>query len=117
MATKTNTSICDDFKKVMTSQSVCLFWTLITNPCYPSNRPYDCHTGYLDRRAMDSRLVETVSAPTNIAVIKYWGKGNVELNTPLNSSVSCTLDQVSWIIPPSYPMQYFMPESLPSLML
>jgi diphosphomevalonate decarboxylase len=35
----------------------------------------------------------TVSAPTNIAVIKYWGKANVALNTPINSSVSVTLDQ------------------------
>jgi diphosphomevalonate decarboxylase len=42
----------------------------------------------------DVRLLETVTAPTNIAVIKYWGKDSLELNTPLNSSVSCTLDQV-----------------------
>ncbi len=42
---------------------------------------------------MDPRLCVTVSAPTNIAVIKYWGKENVSLNTPLNSSVSLTLDQ------------------------
>jgi diphosphomevalonate decarboxylase len=35
----------------------------------------------------------TVSAPTNIAVIKYWGKADVALNTPINSSVSVTLDQ------------------------
>jgi diphosphomevalonate decarboxylase len=35
----------------------------------------------------------TVSAPTNIAVIKYWGKANVALNTPLNDSLSLTLDQ------------------------
>jgi diphosphomevalonate decarboxylase len=27
-------------------------------------------------------------------VIKYWGKGNVALNTPMNSSASITLDQV-----------------------
>lgn len=38
-------------------------------------------------------LVETFTAPTNIAVIKYWGKGDVKLNTPMNSSVSLTLDQ------------------------
>lgn len=37
--------------------------------------------------------METVSAPTNIACIKYWGKANVEYNTPINSSVSVTLDQ------------------------
>lgn len=35
----------------------------------------------------------TMSAPTNIAVIKYWGKANVQYNTPLNSSLSVTLDQ------------------------
>jgi mevalonate pyrophosphate decarboxylase len=35
----------------------------------------------------------TVSAPTNIAVIKYWGKANVALNTPINDSLSVTLDQ------------------------
>lgn len=28
-----------------------------------------------------------------VAVIKYWGKNDVKLNTPLNSSVSVTLDQ------------------------
>ncbi|KAF0692983.1 Aste57867_16029 [Aphanomyces stellatus] len=35
----------------------------------------------------------TCSTPTNIAVIKYWGKDNVALNTPMNSSVSVTLNQ------------------------
>jgi len=35
----------------------------------------------------------THSAPTNIAVIKYWGKADVALNTPLNPSVSVTLCQ------------------------
>ena len=35
----------------------------------------------------------TVSAPTNIACIKYWGKADAVLNTPINSSVSVTLDQ------------------------
>lgn len=35
----------------------------------------------------------TVSAPTNIAVVKYWGKANTEYNTPINSSLSVTLDQ------------------------
>jgi diphosphomevalonate decarboxylase len=38
-------------------------------------------------------LVETFTAPTNIAVIKYWGKGDLKLNTPMNSSSSITLDQ------------------------
>eukprot|EP00527_Entomoneis_sp_CCMP2396_P003893 CAMPEP_0198144232 /NCGR_PEP_ID=MMETSP1443-20131203/14324_1 /TAXON_ID=186043 /ORGANISM="Entomoneis sp., Strain CCMP2396" /LENGTH=412 /DNA_ID=CAMNT_0043807591 /DNA_START=99 /DNA_END=1334 /DNA_ORIENTATION=- len=35
----------------------------------------------------------TVTAPTNIAVVKYWGKASVKYNTPTNSSVSVTLDQ------------------------
>jgi diphosphomevalonate decarboxylase len=35
----------------------------------------------------------THSAPTNIACIKYWGKKDVGLNTPINSSVSVTLNQ------------------------
>eukprot|EP00636_Phaeomonas_parva_P008847 CAMPEP_0118874672 /NCGR_PEP_ID=MMETSP1163-20130328/16020_1 /TAXON_ID=124430 /ORGANISM="Phaeomonas parva, Strain CCMP2877" /LENGTH=417 /DNA_ID=CAMNT_0006810081 /DNA_START=211 /DNA_END=1460 /DNA_ORIENTATION=- len=42
---------------------------------------------------MDAAICETVSAPTNIAVIKYWGKKSVALNTPINSSVSVTLNQ------------------------
>jgi len=35
----------------------------------------------------------TVSAPTNIACIKYWGKADAKFNTPTNDSVSVTLDQ------------------------
>lgn len=38
-------------------------------------------------------FMETVSAPTNIACIKYWGKASAELNTPINESISVTLDQ------------------------
>lgn len=34
----------------------------------------------------------TASAPVNIAVIKYWGKRDVSLNLPTNSSLSVTLD-------------------------
>lgn len=33
-----------------------------------------------------------VRAPSNIALIKYWGKKNVEFNLPTNSSISLTLD-------------------------
>eukprot|EP01031_Cornospumella_fuschlensis_P038193 gene38193-46408_t len=43
--------------------------------------------------SFDPRLSETFTSPTNIAVIKYWGKGDVKLNTPMNSSASITLDQ------------------------
>eukprot|EP00316_Scyphosphaera_apsteinii_P008307 CAMPEP_0119346880 /NCGR_PEP_ID=MMETSP1333-20130426/108234_1 /TAXON_ID=418940 /ORGANISM="Scyphosphaera apsteinii, Strain RCC1455" /LENGTH=452 /DNA_ID=CAMNT_0007359401 /DNA_START=72 /DNA_END=1430 /DNA_ORIENTATION=- len=35
----------------------------------------------------------TIASPTNIAVIKYWGKRNSKLNLPINSSVSVTLNQ------------------------
>ena len=35
----------------------------------------------------------TVSSPTNIAVIKYWGKRDAKTNTPINSSVSITINQ------------------------
>ena len=43
---------------------------------------------------IDPRLCITCSAPTNIAVIKYWGKDSIALNTPINSSASVTLCQV-----------------------
>lgn len=33
----------------------------------------------------------TVGVPTNIALIKYWGKRDAALNLPINSSVSLTL--------------------------
>jgi len=38
------------------------------------------------------RLASVISrAPVNIAVIKYWGKRNLELNLPANDSLSATL--------------------------
>lgn len=40
-----------------------------------------------------ARVSATYTAPTNIAVIKYWGKRDVKLNLPINSSVSVTLSQ------------------------
>ena len=43
--------------------------------------------------AFSPKIIETFTAPTNIAVIKYWGKNDVKLNTPMNSSASITLDQ------------------------
>jgi diphosphomevalonate decarboxylase len=33
-------------------------------------------------------------APSNIAIVKYWGKRNSELNLPLNSSISISLDGI-----------------------
>eukprot|EP01052_Picozoa_sp_SAG31_P033431 SAG31_NODE_3777_length_3892_cov_2.842605_3_plen_166_part_00 len=42
---------------------------------------------------MNPLLLETCTAPSNIACIKYWGKNSLKLNTPINSSVSVTLDQ------------------------
>lgn len=35
----------------------------------------------------------TASAPVNIATLKYWGKRDVTLNLPTNSSISVTLSQ------------------------
>lgn len=37
-------------------------------------------------------MKKTARAHTNIALIKYWGKANKELKTPLMSSLSMTLD-------------------------
>lgn len=42
---------------------------------------------------MDPIYSLTVSSPTNIALIKYWGKRDAKLNLPINSSVSVTLNQ------------------------
>jgi len=36
--------------------------------------------------------VATAVAPTNIAVVKYWGKRDAKLNLPINSSLSVTLE-------------------------
>lgn len=36
----------------------------------------------------------TVKANTNIALVKYWGKRDQKLKTPLNNSISLTLDQL-----------------------
>src|SRR6185295_18912555 len=35
----------------------------------------------------------TVSAPANIAFVKYWGASDLERALPLNSSISMTLDE------------------------
>ena len=34
----------------------------------------------------------TAFAPINIALLKYWGKSNIDLNEPTHSSISVTLD-------------------------
>jgi len=74
---------------------------LQNNPAHSgrSARPEDTvHRTYspdspTTRQSQRKIIVETVSAPTNIAVIKYWGKKDAKLNTPINSSASITLDQ------------------------
>jgi len=43
--------------------------------------------------APPSFVQRTISSPTNIAVIKYWGKREQKLILPINSSVSVTIDQ------------------------
>ena len=40
-----------------------------------------------------SFLPASVFAPTNIALLKYWGKDNRELNTATHPSISMTLDR------------------------
>jgi diphosphomevalonate decarboxylase len=46
-----------------------------------------------DSSALPPVYLTTLSAGTNIACIKYWGKADAHYNTPINSSVSVTLDQ------------------------
>jgi diphosphomevalonate decarboxylase len=38
-------------------------------------------------------IQKTHTAPSNIACIKYWGKRDLKTNTPINSSVSVTMNQ------------------------
>ena len=42
---------------------------------------------------VESERVARVFAPTNIALVKYWGKRDVKLNLPTHSSLSATLDK------------------------
>ncbi len=43
--------------------------------------------------AVPQKTVGTAFAPTNIALCKYWGKRNAELNLPVTSSLSISLGQ------------------------
>jgi diphosphomevalonate decarboxylase len=52
-----------------------------------------CRTATMSASSPPIIYTATVTAPTNIACIKYWGKASVEYNTPINDSVSITLDQ------------------------
>ncbi|XBW35373.1 hypothetical protein QEN19_000938 [Hanseniaspora menglaensis] len=42
---------------------------------------------------MSNSYVASITAPVNIATLKYWGKRDTNLNLPTNSSISVTLDQ------------------------
>lgn len=42
---------------------------------------------------MNQIFTATVTAPVNIATLKYWGKRDAGLNLPTNSSISVTLSQ------------------------
>ncbi|BCS94066.1 diphosphomevalonate decarboxylase [Metallosphaera javensis (ex Sakai et al. 2022)] len=42
------------------------------------------------------KLEAEAIAPSNIAIVKYWGKRDKELNLPLNSSLSVSLDSL-WV--------------------
>lgn len=44
--------------------------------------------------AADNKVyIASTTAPVNIAVVKYWGKRDLKLNLPTNSSLSVTLSQ------------------------
>ncbi len=45
------------------------------------------------KKAIQTTLHVTATAPSNIALIKYWGKSDASLNWPANDSLSMTLSQ------------------------
>lgn len=47
--------------------------------------------------------VRTAEAPINIALIKYWGKRDAQLNIPTNDSISLTLESLPEESPASLP--------------
>lgn len=69
--------------------------------CYHTKVKNKSHCSPHTRKMVDTQraveeqrvCVATCAAPTNIAVVKYWGKDDEALNTPLNSSVSVTLHE------------------------
>ena len=59
-------------------------------------RPFPFHPVHLEPRGSvwrDRRMSKaTVSAPANIAFVKYWGARDLASATPMNSSISMTLE-------------------------
>ncbi len=67
----------------------------------PSGFPYIRYFDFLSTMSSSSSsssatypdIQVTHTAPSNIACIKYWGKRDIRMNTPINSSVSVTMNQ------------------------
>jgi len=52
---------------------------------------FDIATAILSKYNLHPKNIYEVFTPMNLALSKYWGKRNVELNLPFNSSLSITL--------------------------